>query len=182
LKISAKITLFISFAPILLLPISVQADTITLAYTDAFSNSADLTLTATPLGSGVYNVTDVAGTWDGFNVAGPNSGTVFGSTSDNFYGDPSVLPANTIDTGFVFTTPVSIVEFYAYNFGGPGYATSLTDQNGNNNQSGAAFVSSASVSSAPEPGSLTLFGLGFIGIVMVLKRWMIGAPRANSLT
>jgi hypothetical protein len=182
LKISGKITLFISFAPILLLPISVQADTINLVYTDAFSNSADLTLTATPLGNGVYNVTDVTGTWDGNNVAGPNSGTLFGSTSNNFYEDPSVLPVNTIDSGFVFTTAISIVEFYAYNFGGPGYATALTDQNGNNEQSGAAFVSSANVTSAPEPGSLSLFGLGFIGIVMALKRKMIGAPRGNSLT
>lgn len=140
---------------------SAQADTLTVVYTDAFSNTASLTLTGTSSG-GVFHVTGVTGTFNGAAVVGLVPG--FGG-SDNFYTDPSVLPADTIDTGFEFETAggAAIVNLYAYNYGGPGYATNVTI--GGSTVSGAVFISSITsppVTPAPTTSILALAGLAFI--------------------
>ena len=131
---------------------SSQASTISFSYTDAFSNSASLTLTVTPAGTDVYHVTNVAGTWDGFAVTvGPVDNSVFGSRSDLFYTDPLVLTAPTIDTGFVFKTSVSTVDFYAFNVGsnGSGYGTAYYNPD---YHTGEAFIRSITIT--PEPTTL----------------------------
>jgi len=138
-----------------------HADVVDVNFTDWFPNIGSLVLTATPVGTGVYSVTGVSGTYGGQAITGMITGDpFFGSTSNLFYSDPSQLPPSTIDSGFVFSTASFHVELYEYNFGSQGYATTITDSNDNYLGSGAAYISSVdTVSSVPEP-SPAMFGMG----------------------
>jgi hypothetical protein len=149
-----------------------HADVLDVDFTDAFSNTGSLILTATPIGTGVYSVTGVAGTFDGQGITGMIIGDpFFGSTSNLFYSDPSQLPPSTIDSGFVFSTPSFHVELYEYNFGSVGYAVTETDANDNYLGSGAAYISSVSTASAvPEP-SPAIFGMGALILLAGVRKF-----------
>ncbi len=139
---------------------SAQAGTLTVTYTDAFSDSASLVLTGTTAADGGFQVTDVTGVFNGSAVDGPLSGY---TASDEFYTDPSILPDDTVDSGFYFETSggAQTVELYEYNYEGvPGYATTVSGTG-----SGAAFITG--ISSSPEPATATM---GF-GALLLLVGW-----------
>jgi hypothetical protein len=137
-----------------------KADSLFITYTDAFSNSASLTLGATLDVNGGYDVTSVTGFFNGSPVTGPVFGSSFGVTSNEFYTDPSILPAQTIDSGFVFDPGGgTLVDLYAYNFDSvPGYATAFSPSG----QSGAVTITSIVINPEPTTGALVLGALGLL--------------------
>jgi hypothetical protein len=141
---------------------SAMADVDTITYTDFNSDTVSLVMTGTQDVNGGLDVTDITGTFNGSAVSGPLTGTVFGTTSGEFYANPGVLPPNTVDTGVVFQAPgaSALVQFYQYNyFGNTGFATALVF-GGNYLNSGEATVATLSVST-PEPSSISWVLLAF---------------------
>jgi len=145
---------------------AVAQTTLVIVYTDAFSNSASLTLTGTSGANGVLHVTGVTGTFNGSPVSGPVSG--FGS--GNFYSNPAVLPANTVDTGFEFETAAAaqVISLYAYNYQGvTGYATTVLPSGG----SGAVnIISKTSPPATPAPPT-SLLALAALAAVASITGW-----------
>jgi hypothetical protein len=151
--------------------VSAHASILNITYTDIFSDSATLTLTGTPAADGGLTVTNVTGFFDGSAVDGPLSGY---GTSNEFYTDPSMLASQTVDSGFVFETAggAEIVSLYAYNYYGlTGYGTD-TDMSTKDEQSGAAYVTILSSSSAPEPATAAL-GFGALALMAGWRKFAV---------
>jgi hypothetical protein len=145
--------------------------TLVVVYTDAFSNSVSLTLTGTSGANGVFHVTGVTGTFNGSPVSGPVSG--FGS--GNFYTNPAVLPANTIDSGFEFETAgaAQVINLYEYNYhGSTGYATTVLPSGG----SGAVTIisdTSPPVTPAPPTSLLALAALAALACIVGWRKFVV---------
>lgn len=129
-----------------------------------------LTLTGTSAANGVFHVTGVTGTFNGSPVSGPVSG--YGS--GNFYTNPAVLPANTIDSGFEFETAgaTQVISLYEYNFNGvTGYATVLPSGG-----SGAVHIisdTSPTATPAPPTSLLTLTALAALACIAGLRKFAV---------
>jgi hypothetical protein len=145
--------------------------TLVVVYTDAFSNSVSLTLTGTSGANGVFHVTGVTGTFNGSPVSGPVSG--FGS--GNFYTNPAVLPANTVDSGFEFETAgaAQVISLYEYNYhGSTGYATTILPSGG----SGAVTIisdTSPPVTPAPPTRLLALAALAALACIAGWRKFVV---------
>jgi hypothetical protein len=154
--------------------VSAQAATVTLTYTDNQSDSASLVLTGIIATDGGFDVTGVTGSFNGSPVTGPVSDRYFGTTSNEFYSNPSMVMYPTTDTGFVFETAggAAIVDLYEYNdIYGAGFATSLLDPSP---YSGGVTITGISFSSgAPEPAT---GALGF-GALLLIAGWRKFAMR-----
>ena len=148
------------------------AGVLDVSYTDNWGNVANLALTYTPLGGGADEVTEVTGTWAGQAItAGPLTDPAWGTLSNDFYADPSMLPAYTLDTGFLFETASNYVEFYQYNWGSSGFAETTADLSYENLESGgAAGVTVVDAVPEPGPGLLLLTAVGLCVASRLLRR------------
>ncbi|MGD0437137.1 MAG: hypothetical protein ABSB86_11780, partial [Bryobacteraceae bacterium] len=119
----------------------------------------------------------VTGVFNGSQVTGPASDSYFGTTSNEFYTDPSTLPDPTPATGFLFEAGGAIVELYEYNVEvrgdlESGYATTVVDPPSPDYSGGVTITSISYSSDAPEPATAAL-GFGALALIAGWRKFAV---------
>jgi len=150
------------------------ADTFTFTYSDLGGATASGSLTGTPIGGGIFDITggnnitfDIPGVGSGSGSLLPGSGTAYGFNFDNQL-TPSANPQLDID-GLLFAFGADYVNIWG---NGPG-SYELAVSNGfsypyDNN------TGTFNATATPEPSSTLLLGTAFLLAAGLFRRHLVG--------